>query len=108
MSAAGANVYLEYRPESLGERWVFTAGVSYSGNTFKLAEVAGDPASSAEERLASVYGAVSYKWERAKISLIGGHHFFQSFETFDGSGDELNKEILENAPYLGVSVGVEF
>lgn len=109
VSAAGANLYLEYTPQSLGERWIFTTGFSYSGNSFKLAETAGDQTSSAEERLASAYAAVSYKWESgAKASLIGGYHFFQSFETFDGSGDVLSKDILEDAPYVGISVGLEF
>ncbi len=109
VSAAGANVYLEYLPQSLGERWIFTTGFAYSGNSFKLAGDAGDPTSSAEERLASVYAAVSYKWESgAKVSLIGGYHLLQSFEIFDESGDLLSKEILEDAPYVGLSVGMEF
>ena len=108
VSATGANIFLEYTPESLGKNWVFTTGVSYSDNTFALAN-AGSVARSGEERLGSAYGAVSYKWNNgAKLSLIGGYHFFQSFETFNGDGDLLSKEILEDAPYLGVSFGVEF
>lgn len=109
VAAAGANVYLEYRPKRFDDQWVFIAGFSYSGNTFKLASDAARDDGSAEERLASAYAAASYKMESGvKVSLIGGYHFFQSYEIFDGAGDELSKEILEDAPYVGVSVGFEF
>lgn len=109
VAVAGANVYLECRPKKFDDQWMFTAGVSYSGSTFKLSSNATTADGSAEERMASAYAAASYKMESGvKLSLIAGYHFFQSYGIFDNGGNELSKEILEDAPYVGVSVGFDF
>ncbi|MGJ8657335.1 MAG: hypothetical protein ACSHX6_12880 [Akkermansiaceae bacterium] len=109
VAAAGANVYLEYTPKVLQDKWMFTTGFYYSGSTYKLSSNATTADGSAEERLASVYAAASYTMDSGvKLSLIGGYHFFQSYGIFDNGGNELSKEILEDAPYVGVSVGFDF
>ena len=109
VAAAGANVYFEYTPKALHEKWMFTTGFSYGSQNFKITDNSFIADGSGEERLASAYLAASYKMESGvKLSAIAGYHFLQSYSIFDGGGTELSKEILEDAPFFGVSVGFEF
>jgi hypothetical protein len=109
VAAAGANVYFEYTPEALHEKWMFTTGFSYGSQNFKIASNSTVSDGSGEERLASAYLAASYKMNSGvKLSAIAGYHFFQSYSIYNGGGTELSKEILEDAPFFGVAVGFEF
>jgi len=109
VAAAGANVYFEYTPEALQNKWIFTAGFSYSSKNFKLASNPTTADGSGEERLASAYLAASYKLESGvKISAIAGYHLYQSYSVYDNGGNELSKENLDDAPFVGISVGYEF
>lgn len=109
VSVAGANVYLEYTPKALDNKWIFTAGASYSSNTFKLADNTTTADGSGSERLGSVYLAAGYKVRKnVKVSAILGYHLFQSYSIYDSSGNELSKEKLERAPYVGIALGYEF
>jgi len=109
VAAAGANVYFEFSPASLQNKWTFTAGTSYSSKNFKLASNTTTIDGSGEESIASAYLAASYKLQSGiKLSAIAGYHFYQSYSIYDNAGDELSKEGLDDAPYFGVSVGYEF
>lgn len=109
VAVAGANVYFEYTPEALQNKWIFTAGVSYSSKNFKIASNPTTTDGSGEERLASAYLAASYKLENGvKISAIAGYHLFQSYSIFDNDGNEVSRENQEDAPFIGVSVGYDF
>lgn len=109
VASAGANVYFEYTPEALQDKWMFTTGFSYGSQNFKIADNSFISDGSGEERLASAYLAASYKMDSGvKLSAIAGYHFFQSFSIFDDDGNELSKENLEDAPFFGVTVGFEF
>ena len=109
VAAAGANIYFEFTPKALQDKWTFTVGSSFSSKNFKLASNAITADGSGEERLASAYVAASYRLQNGvKISGIAGYHFYQSYSVFDGSGSELSKESLGDAPYVGISVGYEF
>lgn len=109
VAVAGANVYFEYTPKALKEKWMFTTGFSYGSQNFKIADNSTVTDGSGEERLGSAYLAASYKMDSGvKLSAIAGYHLFQSYSIFDNSGRELSKEILEDAPFFGVAVGFEF
>ena len=106
---SGANVYVEFTPAALQEKWMFTGGFSYSSQNFKIADNATVIDGSGEERLASAYLAATYNMESGvRLNAIAGYNFLQSYSTFNNSGNELSKEILEDAPFLGVSVGFDF
>ena len=109
VAPAGANVYFQYTPKSLLNKWIFDFGFSFSSKDFKLASNPTTTNGSGEERLASAYLAASYKLENGvKISTIAGYHLYQSYSIFDNAGNELSKENFDDAPYFGVSVGYDF
>jgi len=109
MAVAGANVYFEYTPKILNEKWMFTTGFSYGSQNFKIEDNSTVTNGSGEERLGSAYLGASYKMDSGvKLSAIAGYNFFQSYSIYDNGGNELSKEILEDAPFFGVSVGFEF
>jgi hypothetical protein len=109
VAAAGANVYFEYTPKALSEKWMFTSGFSYGSKNFKIDDNSFVTDGSGEERIASAYLAASFKMDSGvKISAVGGYHFLQSYSIFDNNGSELSKEILEDAPYFGIAIGFEF
>ena len=109
VAAAGANVYFEYTPKVLNEKWMFTTGFSFGSQNFKIEDNSTVTDGSGEERLGSAYLAASYKMDSGvKLSAIAGYNFFQSYSIYDNGGNELSKETLEDAPFFGVSVGFEF
>ncbi len=109
VAETGANLYLDYRPRVLGDRWVFSVGGSFGSQSFKLdASHSGAP-ESGEEKLGTAYAAASYQLERGlKFSLVSGYHFYQSYETYAGDGGVMSEEDLGGSMFVGVSVGVDF
>lgn len=109
VATAGANIYFEYTPKALNEKWMFTTGFSYGSQNFKIEDNSLVTDGSGEERLGSAYLAASYSMDSGvRLSAIAGYNFFQSYSVYDSSGDELSKETLEDAAFFGVSVGFEF
>lgn len=109
VAPTGANIYFEYTPEALQNKWIFTTGFSYSNKHFKLDRNTTTKDTSGEERLVSAYIAASYQYKSGiKISAVTGLHLFQSFTIYDNRGNELSKANLDDAPFVGLSVGCKF
>lgn len=109
VAAAGANIYFDFTPEALQEKWTFTFGAHYSSKNFKLASNSTTTDGSGEEAKAAAYLAASYRlYNGLKFSAIAGYQFYQSYSIFDNAGTELSRENLDDAAFVGVSAGIDF